>query len=135
MGDGPYPNIVQVYGYGISAKASDAKLAWSFLQELTSPYTKAGQEWAKHNLAVSRPVAASSGQEVDPLYAPFLAVMDSARLGAFDRSSMRLWKYWNNDLLRDWIVRGGIIHLEKKLAEIAREYDREYDKAGSTTNE
>lgn len=130
MGDGPYPNIVQVYGYGISSQASDTKLAWAFLQEIASPYTEAGQEWAKHNLAVSRPVAATSGQEADPLYAPFLAAMDSARLGAFDRSSMRLWKYWNNDLLRDWIVRGGRIHLERRLAEIAREYDnaKEHDK-------
>lgn len=123
MGDSPYRNIVQVYGYGISSQTADPALAWAFMQELASPHTESGLEWAKHNLAVSRTAAGSSGQQSDPLYEPFLESLVDARLGAFDVSSMKLWKFWNNDILQDWIARGGRVDVEERLKRIAREYD------------
>jgi multiple sugar transport system substrate-binding protein len=126
MGETPYRNLFQVYGYCISAHTQDVKLAWAFLQELASPHTEAGQEWAKYNLAVTRTLAASSGQLTDPLYSPFLQSLENARLSAFDVSGMRLWKFWNNDILQDWITRGGRINIEERLRRIAQDYDESY---------
>ncbi|SDT54030.1 ABC-type glycerol-3-phosphate transport system, substrate-binding protein [Paenibacillaceae bacterium GAS479] len=123
MGEGPLRNIVQVYGYCISAQCQDVQLAWAFLQELASPHTESGREWAKHNLAVSRTVAEISGQQSDPLYSPFLKSLENARQGAFDVSSMRLWRFWNNDVFQEWIFRDSRINLEERLRRIAKEYD------------
>lgn len=123
MGEGPLHNIVQVYGYCISAQCQDVQLAWAFLQELASPHTESGREWAKHNLAVSRTVAEISGQQSDPLYSPFLKSLENARQGAFDVSSMRLWRFWNNDVFQEWIFRESRINVEERLRRIAREYD------------
>ncbi|MBD3918424.1 sugar ABC transporter substrate-binding protein [Paenibacillus sp. PR3] len=123
MGEEPLRNIVQVYGYCISAQCQNVPLAWTFLQELTSPHTEAGREWAKHNLAVSRTVAGVSGQQADSLYQPFLASLENARLGAFDVSSLRLWDYWNNDIFQEWVLRESRINVEERLRIIAREYD------------
>ncbi|MFK7696584.1 ABC transporter substrate-binding protein [Paenibacillus sp. HJGM_3] len=123
MGDIPYRNLFQVYGYAISSRTADPELAWAFLLELVSPNTAAGQEWARHNLAVNRSVASASGQQDDPLYEPFLASLEDARLGAFDVSDMKLWTYWNNDIFQDWIARGRRINVEERLRRIAREYD------------
>lgn len=96
---------------------------WAFLQELAGPHTESGREWAKHNLAVTRTVALSSGQLTNPLFAPFLEAMHDARLGAFDVSSLRLWNLFNNDIFQDWIIRGGRLNLEEHLKRIARDYD------------
>lgn len=123
MGETELINIVQVYGYCISAKCSDVELAWAFLQELASPHTDPGREWAKHNLAVSRTVAQISGQQSDPLYRPFLESLNSAKQGAFDVSSMHLWNYWNNDIFQNWILRESRINVEERLKRIAKEYD------------
>jgi multiple sugar transport system substrate-binding protein len=123
MGDAPIRNIVQVYGYCISAECSDINLAWSFLQELASPHTDSGREWAKHNLAVSRTAANMSGQQSDPLYLPFLESLNDAKQGAFDVSSMKLWRFWNNDIFQEWIQRESRINVEERLKKIAKEYD------------
>lgn len=123
MGEGPLRNIVQVYGYCISAQCQDVQLAWAFLQELASPHTESGREWAKHNLAVSRTVAEISGQQSDPLYSPFLKSLEDARQGAFDVSSLKLWRFWNNDVFQEWIFRESRINVEERLRRIARAYD------------
>lgn len=123
MGDSPFRNIVQVYGYCISAQCSDAGLAWAFLQELASPHTDSGREWAKHNLAASRTVAEISGQQSDPLYSPFLESLATAKQGAFDVSSMKLWDFWNNDIFQNWILRESRINIEERLRKIAEQYD------------
>jgi ABC-type glycerol-3-phosphate transport system substrate-binding protein len=123
MGEEPLRNIMQVYGYCISAQCQNVQLAWAFLQELASPHTESGREWAKHNLAVSRTVAEVSGQQADPLYRPFLESLNDARLGAFDISSLRLWNFWNNDVFQEWILRESRINVEERLSRIASAYD------------
>jgi multiple sugar transport system substrate-binding protein len=123
MGEEPLCNIVQVYGYSISARCQNVPLAWAFLQEAASPHTESGREWAKHNLAVSRTVAEVSGQHTDPLYRPFLESLQHARQGAFDVSSLRLWDFWNNDVFQEWILRESRINVEERLGRIAGAYD------------
>ncbi|MBU5351818.1 sugar ABC transporter substrate-binding protein [Paenibacillus barcinonensis] len=123
IGEEPLRNIVQVYGYCISAQCQDVQLAWAFLQELASPHTEPGREWAKHNLVVSRTAAEISGQQSDPLYSPFLKSLENARQSAFDVSSMKLWRFWNNDAFQEWIFRESRINVEERLGRIARQYD------------
>ncbi|MDF2722354.1 MAG: sugar transporter substrate-binding protein [Paenibacillus sp.] len=82
------PNLFEVYGYGISTSCRERELAWAFLRKLTAPESEIGKLWSVLKLAVSQTAAEQSGQAADPLYAPFLRELRSARLSAYQWPNM-----------------------------------------------